>query len=153
ALLSDERRELVTLMHVMRDRPEVVEELAQQVPAAFALHHGRAKQQVARFVDERFEQEPRALSGPDVTEALVFRRSPPVGRVRRRREPSFVDAAAMSAERIEIVGMQFQPAARNQEGARHPTRFQPQYPGPRADGVLACGSIGYGFGGHDAILS
>jgi hypothetical protein len=42
ALLSDERGELVVLMHVVRNGAEVVEELAQQVPAPLLLHDGRA---------------------------------------------------------------------------------------------------------------
>jgi hypothetical protein len=35
---------LVALVHVMRDRTEVVEELAEQVPTLFTLHHVSAKQ-------------------------------------------------------------------------------------------------------------
>src|SRR5687768_17182494 len=36
--LPDELRERIALMHVMRDRSQVVEELAEQIPPALALH-------------------------------------------------------------------------------------------------------------------
>src|SRR5215470_17081173 len=46
-LLTDLLGELVILMHVMRDRPHVVKELTQEVPAAFAIHNVAAEQQIA----------------------------------------------------------------------------------------------------------
>ena len=46
--LADPRGELVVLMKMMRDGAEVVEELAQQIPAAVFLHHGGAEELVAR---------------------------------------------------------------------------------------------------------
>jgi hypothetical protein len=46
-LLSYEPGELVALMQVVRDRPQVVKELAEQVPSAFALHHICAEQEIA----------------------------------------------------------------------------------------------------------
>ncbi len=47
----------VALVHVMRDGAHVVEELAEQIPSAFALHHVAAEQQIARRLDGVFQQE------------------------------------------------------------------------------------------------
>ena len=87
----------------MRDRPHVVEELAEQVPALLALHHGRPEQQVARRVDGVLEQEAAAVVEPDVAQAFVGRRARSVVGVGRRREPALVDAAAVAAERVQVV--------------------------------------------------
>ena len=60
----------VALVHVMRDGPHVVEEFAEQIPAALAFHHLGAQQQIARMFDGVFQREiddsnPRARSsGP-----------------------------------------------------------------------------------------
>ena len=126
AAAADPLGVLVALVHVMRNRPHVVEELAEQVPAAFALHHRRSEQQIAGGFDRVFQLEARRRLEPDVAEALVGRRARAVVGVRRGRKPSLVDAAAMTAERIEIVGVQLQPAAGNHERAGNPARIQPQ---------------------------
>jgi hypothetical protein len=105
AAAADTRGILVALVHVMRNRPEVVEELAEQVPAAVARHDRRSDQQIAGFLDRRFQQKPLAGVEMDVAEPLVRRRARSVVGIGRRREPPLVDAAAMSAQRIEIVGV------------------------------------------------
>ena len=56
ALLPHARGEFIVLVQVMRDRPQVVEELAQQVPAAISLHTSGAKKLVAHGLDRLFEQ-------------------------------------------------------------------------------------------------
>ena len=58
ALAAEQLRLLVALVHVMRNRAEVVEELAEQVPALLALHDVLAEQQVAGLVDRVLQQEP-----------------------------------------------------------------------------------------------
>ncbi len=55
-------------------------------------------------------------------------------------EPALVDAAAVQAEGVEIVGMELEPLARLQEGARHPARGQAQQP-------AALGQRGFDDGG------
>src|SRR5205814_9157241 len=97
AAASEALRLLLALVHVVRNRPEVVEELAQQVPAALARHRRRTEQQIARLVDRLLQQESGA-AGAHVAQALVGRRAGSVVGVGRRREPALVDAAAMAAE-------------------------------------------------------
>ena len=153
ALLPDQRREVVALVHVMRNRAEIVEELAQQIPAAFALHHRRANQEISGFVDKRFQQNAFAIAGAHVAQPLVFGRSRAIRCVCRRREPPFVDAAAVPAERVEIVRVQLEAAAGNHEGTWHPAGFQPENAGACIDGVLAFGSIRHRIGGHGGLDS
>src|SRR5438876_278109 len=43
-----------------------------------------------------------------------------------RREPSFINAAALSPECIDVVGMKFQPSARDQKRAGYPARLEPE---------------------------
>src|SRR4029434_10595857 len=68
-------RILVALMHVVRNRPELVEELAEEIPAVLSPHHVGANQQIASFLDGLLQQEPFRVPEMDVTEALVGRRS------------------------------------------------------------------------------
>ena len=89
---------LIALVHVMRDRAEIVEELAEQVPALLALHHVGANQQIARFFDSLFQKEPLAIGDTNVAEPLVGRSSRSVIGVGRRRKPSLVDATAIPAD-------------------------------------------------------
>ena len=96
ALLSDQSREGVVLMEMMGNRPHVVEELAEQVPSAFALHRRVAEQQIAGFVDERLQEDAPAVCRPDVTQALVIGSAGAVRCMRRRREPTLVDAAPVT---------------------------------------------------------
>ena len=56
----------------------------------------------------------------DVGEAFVGRGQRTVGGLGGGGEPAFVDAAAMSAENVEIARIEFQAAAGHEEGARHP---------------------------------
>ncbi len=61
----------------------------------------------------------------DIAEAFV-RRAVFVGRGRGGGEPAFVDAAAIQAVGVEIVGMQLEALARLEERARHPARREPE---------------------------
>ena len=51
----------IALMHVMRDRAHVVEELTEDVPALFLRHHiGSADQRVAGDIDGFLQLKPLA---------------------------------------------------------------------------------------------
>ena len=68
ALLSDAGGELVGLMEVMGDRPEVVEELAEKVPAAMLAHDLGAEEEIAdrvrwRPLEEASARETRCRRG------------------------------------------------------------------------------------------
>ena len=114
----------VALMHVMRDRSHVVEELAEEVPPLFPLHRFLAEQQVAGLLDRFLQQEATARRAADVAEAFVRGRAGTVVGIGGRREPAFVDAAAMRAESVEIIGMKPQPPAGMHERARHPAGLE-----------------------------
>jgi hypothetical protein len=72
-LAAEELRLLLALMQMVRDRPHVVEELAEQIPPALARHDVSANQQIAGAVNGVAQQETRAVHRPDVTQSLVGR--------------------------------------------------------------------------------
>ena len=133
AFAAEELRLLLALMQVVRNRAHVVEELAEQIPAAFARHDVLSQQQIAGLLDGVAQEEARAVRLTDVAQPLVGRRARTVVGVRRRRKPPFVDAAAVAAQRVQIVGMEFQTAAGNHERARHPARLETQDAGSGAN--------------------
>src|ERR1700722_9248449 len=61
ALLPYKLRKFVALVHVVRNRTQVVEELAKQVPSLFALHHNGAEQQITRRLDGILQEKFLAL--------------------------------------------------------------------------------------------
>jgi hypothetical protein len=65
-------------MHVMRNRAEVVEELAEQVPPFLTLHHVGADQQIARFFDGLFQQKSLAVADTNIAEPFVGRSAGPI---------------------------------------------------------------------------
>ena len=65
------------------------------------------------------------LADDDVTQAFVGR-AIFIGGGRGGGEPAFVDAAAVQAEGVEIVGMQLEAFARLEEGAGHPAGREAQ---------------------------
>ena len=85
-------------------------------------------------------------SSMDVAQPLVRRRARSVVGVGRRREPPLVDAAAMSAERIEIVGVQLEPPTGQHERARHPGWRQAKDAGAGVDRVLNRCAINHSSG-------
>ena len=131
ALAAEELRLRVALVHVMGNRPHVVEKLAEQVPALLPLHHRRAEQEIARLVDRVLQQKSAAVLEADVAQPLVGGRARAVVGVGRRREPALVDAAAVAAERIQIARVELEPFARNHERTRHPARLEPQHSATR----------------------
>ena len=92
-----------------------------------------AEQQIAGAIDGVAQEEARAVRLPDVAQPLVRRCAGTVVGVRRGREPPFVDAAAIAAERVEIVGMELETAAGDHERARHPARLEAQDAGSGAN--------------------
>src|SRR5262249_12922217 len=71
AFLADLPGELLTLMHVMRDRSEIVEEFAENVPSAFARHYIGPEQIVSCYVHRVFQQEFFAIVEMHVTQAFI----------------------------------------------------------------------------------
>ena len=138
---ADARGILVALVHVMRNRPQVVEELAEQVPALVARHHGGPEQQVAGRVDGVLQQQPSPVAQPHIAQPFVGRRAGAVVGVGRRREPPFVDAAAMPAERIEVVRVQLEAASGQHERAWDPGRLEAKDARAGGDSVLNRGAI------------
>src|SRR6185295_19865838 len=80
-----------------------------------------------------------------VTEALVGRRARAVVRVRRGREPSLVDAAAMPSKRIQIVRVQFETAPGQHERTGHPRGLEPEDSRSGVDRFLNCRTIQHAF--------
>jgi hypothetical protein len=87
----------------VRDGAQVVKKLAQQIPSAFALHHVGAKQQVPGNFDRLFQKEFPAPLRPDVTQSLIGQSLWSVRSLGRRGKPALVNAAAVAAERVEII--------------------------------------------------
>ena len=135
ALLAHQVRLGVVLMHVMRNRSEIIEELAVDRPTFEALPDILADQARA-FLGHGIAQRERPLAfDDDIAQALV-RRGAFVRRGRGRGEPAFVDAAALGAERVEILRSQLDAPAGHEEGTRHPGGRQPQNPFACLDGPL-----------------
>ncbi len=142
AAAADARGILVALVHVMRNRAQVVEELAEQVPAAIARHDRRSDQQIAGFLDRHLaagtaghrrdgrSSAPRPAGVPGPLSAFV------VDENHRSLMPPRCPPSA-----YEIVGVQFEPTARQHEGARHPRRRQAKDARAGVDGVLNCCAI------------
>src|SRR5262245_57712678 len=136
ALTAHQRRMRIALVHVMRDRAHVVEELAEDVPAVFLRHHLGADQRVASGVDGLLQLKALAGLEPDVAEPFVCRRSRSVVGVGRGREPALVNATTVRAKGVQIVGMEPQAPAWLHERAGHPTRFEPEDSVAGIEGIL-----------------
>ena len=106
ALLSDELGELVALMQVVRDRPHIVKELAEEIPAALASHHVCAKQQISRGFDSIPKQELLPRLRANITQAFIRSRVRAIGGPGGGGEPALVDAAPVAAEGVKIIRMQ-----------------------------------------------
>src|SRR6185312_378448 len=127
-------RELIALVHVVRNRPHVVEEFAEQIPAAFARHRG-SEQIVPGNLNRFLQEKSRAIRMAHKAQSLELAGLRTVRRFGRRSEPALIDTTTMPAVRIKIIRMQLQAAPRNHKGSRHPVRFQPQNPSSVAHGV------------------
>src|SRR5260370_18935004 len=109
-LLFDEGRLLVVLVHVVRDRPEIVEELAVNGPTLVLSPNVRSNQVLFLGRDCLAQCEHPFTIMNNITQALVRRRAF-VGGNRGGGKPPFVDAATVGAQRVQVVGMQLEPAA------------------------------------------
>lgn len=116
----------LAVVDVMGQGAEVVEELRVDRPAAVLLPETFPDQFRAEFFDGFRKGNEFPVRGNQMTDALVFTGQRPVVRGSRAAEPAFIDAAAFASERVIVVGMQFDPASRNAEGARHPVRGEPE---------------------------
>ncbi len=112
------------LVQVVRDWTEVVEELAQQVPAATLAHHAGAEELVSGSLDGLLEQDAPAAE-VDIAEPLVSRSTGTVVGAGCRGEPALVDTAAVSAERVKVAGIELEAATGHEEGTGHPTGSKP----------------------------
>ena len=129
ALLPHQLGELVVLMQVVRQRPEVVEELAVDRPAPVLLPDLRADDRRAQFGHHIAQQHALVLED-HIAQALI-RQTPLVRRLGGRAEPALVDTAAVKPECVEVIRVQLQPASGITERARHPVRRQPQHAAAR----------------------
>ena len=124
AFLADQLRLLGALVHVVRDRAHVVEELRVDRPLLVLVPDRLADERCAAL-GHRVLQGEAASPADDVAQAFVGR-AVVVGGRRGGGEPALVDAAAIEAEGVEVVGMQLEPLARLQERARHPAGGEAQ---------------------------
>src|ERR1039458_8049256 len=83
ALLPDLLGMLGQLVHVVRNRSQVIEELAEHVPAAVASHHV-CTQNLFPQARDGFPQQHALAVDRDIAEALVFRSPRPIGGLRCR---------------------------------------------------------------------
>jgi len=109
------------LVHVVRDRAHIVEELAQDIEATLRGHHVSREKLIAEFPRRVLEKSALAVE-IDVAQPFIPRRARAVVGGGRRGEPALVDAAAVRPERIEIVRMQLQPSAWNPRRSAAPNR-------------------------------
>ena len=126
SFLPDLFSKLLALMHVMRNGSEVIEKLAEDIPSPLTRHHIGTEQVVPCDFHRILQQELLAVTGMYVTQAFVVTSQRSVRRLNCRREPSFIDAATLAAEGINVVRMKFQTPAGNEKITWHPTWFQPK---------------------------
>jgi hypothetical protein len=118
AFLADELGLLLRLMHVVRNRPHVVEELRVNRPARILLPNVFAHERCAAIGDSLAQRE--ALSAHDAVAQAFVRHAAFVGGFGGRSEPAFIDAAAIRAVGVRVVGMQLEAQPRLEKRARHP---------------------------------
>ena len=141
--LADELGVFELLVHVMGDRPHVVEEFGIDGPTFVLRVHRLADELVAGFADGVAQLEPLPFV-QHVAQAFVDR-AILVRRLGRAGEPPLVDAAAIGPEGVVIFRMQFDPMPRMQKAPRHPRRREPQQPFARIErGVQNLGDVIFG---------
>lgn len=133
AFLADEFGLLRVLMHVMRNRAHVIEELGIDGPLPVFLPNLLADDRWAAF-GNCLAQGETLFAGNDVAETFVGR---PVfvGGGGCGGEPTFVNAAAIEAKGVEIVRVKFEALARLEKRARDPTGCESK----QAPGILKRG--------------
>ena len=114
----------VTLVHVVGDGSHVVEELAEEIPSAFARHDIGAQQEIACVLDRVLEEKSLIRTHTNVAQTLMFQSGGTVGSFNGGGKPSFVDSASVSSKGVQIVGMEFQSPAGDHKGTRDPAGLQ-----------------------------
>ena len=99
--------------------PRLSKNLQSRFQPPSLAHHVGAQEQIAVALDGFLQQQLLAVK-LDVAQAFVGRGERAVGGLGGGGEPALVDAAAMSAEDVEIARIEFQAPAGHQERARHP---------------------------------
>ena len=125
-------------MHVVRNRAHVVEELGVHRPPLVGVPHRLADQLRAGGGHGVLERELLAVK-TDEAQSFVPHAAL-VGGFGRAGKPPLVDPAAFGTVRVQIVGMQLEPAAGMQEAARDPSRGQPQQSPASLQGFFQYGS-------------
>jgi hypothetical protein len=139
-LLADQGRLILVMVHVMGNRSHIVEELGVDGPALVLVPHF-LPDEAGAFGHHRFQQGEAFAIVDHVAEAFVVRAVVVAG-FRSGREPALVDAAAMRAQGVIIVGMELKALAGHQEGSGHPARGQAEDAFARLDGGLHIGFLG-----------
>src|SRR3954468_21238064 len=117
---------LLVLVHVVRNRSHVVEELRIHRPLSVFLPDLIADEHSSSFSDRLLQGEPLIFYhrvAQSLIESAIL-----VGGWRRGRKPAFVNSSTVQAIGVEVVWMKFETFARLQERARDPARGQPQKP-------------------------
>src|SRR5262245_5177363 len=122
AFLANQLGMLKALVHVVRNRAHVVEKLRIYGPALVFIKHGLTDESRPGFSDGVAERKSLPAES-DVAQPLVGQAAF-IGGFGGAGEPAFVNATAISAIGIPIVGMQFDSLAGMQEAARNPCRSQ-----------------------------
>src|SRR5215831_14852474 len=114
ALLADKRGLRIVLVHMMRNGPEIIEELAIHRPAAIAVPH-RAANQARPFLSDRVGERYRFLAFMNDPAESFVGHSSFVCRWSCRGKPAFVNAAAMRPVCIVVLGRKFYAPTRHKE--------------------------------------
>ena len=151
SFLADELGLLGALVHVQGDRPHVVEELRIDRPLAILLPDGFADD-CSAAVGDRLAQGEALLSYHAVAEPLVGHAAF-VGGFSCGGEPALVNAAAVGAIGVGIVGVELDAQAGLEKGAGDPVGREPQQAAGLLQGRFDAGGdiLRDGYEGGDGI--
>ena len=150
----------VAVVHVVGQGAQVVEELGVDGPAAVGLPESVADEVAFELVDGVAEEnsfQAAAVFEGDEGEAFVGAGERAVVGRGGGGEPAFVDAAAIAAQGVVVVGVEFDAPAGDAEGARDPGGGEAEdaaalFEGAGGEGggggFFDGGFAGCGFGGH-----
>ena len=156
--VADELGVIERLVHVMGDRPHVVEELRVHRPLLVAVPDPLADELRLPLGDGVPQQETLPLV--DTPRQPLVDDAPLVGGFGRTCKPTLVDPAPVEAVGVVVVGVEADPLAGVEEAPRHPGGGEPQHATAGvhrlAEGgadILGCGEIGGRGSGHAGSLS
>ena len=121
-------------MHVVGDRPHVVEEFRVHRPPLVGVPHGLADERGTLGGHGVLERELLAVKA-DETEAFVPDATL-IGGFRRAGKPPLVDSAALRAIGVQVAGMKLETAAGVQEATGNPGRRESQQSPVHRQGLL-----------------